>query len=809
MDSATESCVTDIIQETLCEALDFVRESLLVAISAREEEKEQRLNVAWLKLKCTICRTRSRFQHLQQNQLYTWAPVSQPPLSLEHFEGHLPGHIKSLWPPSRPGTDEKPGLKYTEAEHQAVVLGLKKQKQEEIQEIKEESMLNTVRLKQEHVTVIQQLEQTIEDLRSKIAELERQQHPLPDHDVSTQEQECGADESLFPELCHVDLQTETCALLALEAKSVQTSPTYESFTFKVPSSEQGSSEHPLPTLSEPSSGVVTESQPAGTSSSKAEQFVCTCHQQQWPPPPPPPPLPGLAGLPPPPPAQSFSAMTLPPAPPPPPPLPGQTLLYPPPPPPPPLPGQAAMLPPPPPLPGSGAPPPPPPLPGSGAPPPPPPLPGSGAPPPPPPLPGSGAPPPPPPLPGSGAPPPPPPLPGSAAPPPPPPLPGSGAPPPPPGAPPLPPGACNLPLPSSLGSLPPPLPFGLYALGAAQEKSPRKGLVEPPHPMKPLYWTRIQLHARKEVNPLIWEKIEEPSVDFEEFVDLFSKTAVKEKKKPLSDTITRSKTKQVVKLLNNKRSQAVGILMSSLHLDMKDIQHSVLNLDNTVVDLETLQALYENRAQADEVEKIEKHIKSTKEKDGAKPLDKPEQFLLQLSQIPEFSGRVFCILFRSTFSECISSIQRKLEILQKGCKTLQSGSGVLRVLGLVLAFGNYMNGGNRTRGQADGFALDILPKLKDVKSSDNSRSLLSYIVAYYLRHFDEDAGRETCVYPLPEPHDLFQASQMKFEDFNKDLLKLRKDLRGQSQTGYKAKVSLVKRLSVTANQRPCYFGRDSK
>lgn len=30
--------------------------------------------------------------------------------------------------------------------------------------------------------------------------------------------------------------------------------------------------------------------------------------------------------------------------------------------------------------------------------------------------------------------------------------------------------------------------------------------------------------------------------------------------------------QVMKLLNNKRSQAVGILMSSLHLDMKDIQH---------------------------------------------------------------------------------------------------------------------------------------------------------------------------------------------------------------------------------------------
>ncbi|KAM9462491.1 formin-2 [Clarias gariepinus] len=748
-----------------------------------------------------------------QDQLYTWAPVSQPPLSLEHFEGRLPGHITSLWHQPRPGTEDRPGLKYSEAEHQAIVLGLKKQQQEEIQEIQEESVLNTVRLKQEHVTVIQQLEQTIEDLRSKIAELERQQHPLQDHDVTTQEQECGGDESFLPDMCHVDLQTETCALLVLEAKSVQTSPTNESFTIKVPSSEQSGSEQRLPTLSEQPVGAA-EPQSAVTGSPKSGQFVCVCQQQQWPTPPPPPPLPGLPVLPlapplpgvpppPPPPPPLLESMipqpdtTLPPAPPPPPPpppLPGQTLLHPPPPPPlpgsalptppppPPLPGQAAMHPPPPPpLPGAGVPPPPPPLPGAGVPPPPPPLPGAGGPPPPPPLPGAGGPPPPPPLPGAGGPPPPPPLPGAGGPPPPPPLPGAGAPPPPP-PPPPPPGLTGPPAPpfvhlhSNLGSLPPPLPLGFFALATAQEKSPRKGLVEPPHPMKPLYWTRIQLHARKEVTPLVWEKIEEPSVDFQEFVELFSKTAVKEKKKPLSDTITRTKTKQVVKLLNNKRSQAVGILMSSLHLDMKDIQHAILNLDNTVVDLETLQALYENRAQADEVEKIDKHIKSTKEKEGAKPLDKPEQFLFQLSQIPEFSARVFCILFQSTFSECISSILRKLEILQRVCKMLQSGSGVMRVLGLILAFGNFMNGGNRTRGQADGFALDILPKLKDVKSSDNSRSLLSYIVSYHLRHFDEDAGRETCVYPLPEPHDLFQASQMKFEDFTKDLLKLRKDLR---------------------------------
>ncbi|XP_050806327.1 formin-2 isoform X2 [Gopherus flavomarginatus] len=541
-----------------------------------------------------------------------------------------------------------------------------------------------------------------------------------------------------------------------------------------------------------------------------------------PPPPPPPPLPGME-IPPPPPLPPLPGMGIPP-PPSPPPLPGASIPCPlpllgmgMPPPPPPLPGVGILLPPPP-LPGMEMPPPPPPLPdvGVGMPLLPPPLPGVCLPPPPPPLPGVGMPPPPPPLPGVCLPPPPPPLPGMGMPPPPPPLPGAGVPPPslplpgmgipPPALPPPPPGAALPPpaqggflptfgLPQVCGVLPPPLPVGLFVMGMNQDKGSRKHAIEPSRPMKPLYWTRIQLHSKRDSNAsLVWEKIEEPSIDYHEFEELFSKTAVKEQKKPISDTITKTKAKQVVKLLSNKRSQAVGILMSSLHLDMKDIQHAVVNLDNSVVDLETLQALYENRAQSDELEKIEKHGKSSKEKENAKSLDKPEQFLYELSLIPNFSERVFCILFQSTFSETICSVHRKLELLQKLCETLKSGSGVMQVLGLVLAFGNYMNGGNRTRGQADGFGLDILPKLKDVKSSDNSRSLLSYIVSYYLRNFDEDAGKEQCIFPLSEPQDLFQASQMKFDDFQKDLRKLKKDLRAcETQAGKVYQVSLEEHI----------------
>ncbi|XP_051871174.1 formin [Pristis pectinata] len=409
------------------------------------------------------------------------------------------------------------------------------------------------------------------------------------------------------------------------------------------------------------------------------------------------------------------------------------------------------------LPGSGPPPPPPPpLPGSG-PPPPPPLPGSG-PPPPPPLPGSG-PPPPPPLPGSG-PPPPPPLPGSG-PPPPPPLPGSGPPP------------------------PPPLPFGnpnTTNFSSTKGRSVRKPIIEPRLPMKPLYWTRIQLKDSRDAEmSTIWESLEEPCIqDAEKFEELFSKAAIKEKKKPLSDTYQKTnKTKKIVKLLDGKRSQAVGILISSLHLEMKDIQQAILNLDNSVVDLETLQALYDNKAQPEELLKISKYYEKSKEEE-IKLLDKPEQFLYELSQIPNFAERTNCIIFQSAFMEGISTVRRKAENVLRLSKSLKDNESVKIVLGLILAFGNHMNGGNRTRGQADGFGLEILPKLKDVKSRDNQISLVDFVASYYLHHFDKDAGTDKSIYPLPEPQELLQASQVKFEDLTKELRKLKKDLAAKNE-----------------------------
>lgn len=293
-------------------------------------------------------------------------------------------------------------------------------------------------------------------------------------------------------------------------------------------------------------------------------------------------------------------------------------------------------------------------------------------------------------------------------------------------------------------------------------------------MKPLYWTRIQIQDNN--TNTLWNRLEEPNiVNTSEFEDLFAKTTTQSKRKPLSEAYEKkAKARKIIKLLDGKRSQAVGILISSLHLEMKDIQQAVLTVDHSVVDLETIEALYENRAQPEELERIKKHYETSAEEE-VKLLDKPEQFLYELSQIPDFAGRACCIIFQSAFIDGIASIQRKLSTLSSVCKALLESDSVREVMGLVLALGNHMNGGNRTRGQADGYGLEILPRLKDVKSRDNRISLVDYVVSYYLHNVDKNAGTDKSTFPLPEPQDVFLAAQVKFDDLNRDLRQLGRDL----------------------------------
>uniref|UniRef100_A0A8B9HD31 Formin 1 n=1 Tax=Astyanax mexicanus TaxID=7994 RepID=A0A8B9HD31_ASTMX len=566
-------------------------------------------------------------------------------------EERTPGRLQAIWPPPKPkDEEEKIGLKYTEAEHQAALLQLKRECKEELESLEADFKLQVFRLREDHTESVSKLQGFIAELKEQYKHSHRD---LRDVAVSTED---NATPRSFRTVC---IQTDR-----------------ETFIKPVEDAESNSALSPQPTVPKKLDIAYINLSLSGKKPVDKQEQPPLLDQ------PPPPPLP-----PPPVPDQSEPASNI--APPPPPSLPGTNYTNGPPPPPPPVPDQSEPA-------SNIAPPTFPSLPGTND------------------------------------------INGPPPPPPPPPITGSGLPPPP-------------PAPSS--SLLPPTGSGWFSSRCCT--------------MTFIYTGTISKYQ--------WEPA---IINTNEFAELFAKMSTPAKRKPLSEAYEKKvKAKKIIKVLDGKRSQAVGILISSLHLDMKDIQQAVLMLDNSVVDLDAIEALYENRAQPEELERIRKHYE-TSDEEHIKMLDKPEQFLYELSQIPEFSLRAHCIILQSTFADTIASIKRKTEIVLRVCQELL-GDSVREVLGLVLALGNYMNGGSRTRGQADGFDLDILPKLKDVKSKDNRISLLDYVVSYYLHNHDENAGTEDCICPLPEPQDVFLAAQVKFEDLNRELRKLGRDLAGES------------------------------
>ena len=66
-------------------------------------------------------------------------------------------------------------------------------------------------------------------------------------------------------------------------------------------------------------------------------------------------------------------------------------------------------------------------------------------------------------------------------------------------------------------------------------------------------------------------------------------------------------------------------------------------------------------------------------------------------------------------DAIADIEIRMNNIKHVCNLLNNGTHLKQVFQVVLTCGNYMNGGNTQRGQADGFNIDILPKLKVIRN----------------------------------------------------------------------------------------------
>ncbi|XP_036398074.1 disheveled-associated activator of morphogenesis 1 isoform X2 [Megalops cyprinoides] len=356
---------------------------------------------------------------------------------------------------------------------------------------------------------------------------------------------------------------------------------------------------------------------------------------------------------------------------------------------------------------------------------------------------------PPPPPPGGMPPPPPPPPGGAPPPPPPP---PGGPPPPPGLPPF-------------GGVPPP-PGA--PMGPALKK---KNIPQPSNPLKSFNWAKL---AENKLEGTVWTEVDDIRVfkilDLEDIEKTFS--AYQRQQKETEDDSLSSKKVKELSVIDGRRAQNCNILLSRLKLSNEEIKRAILTMDEQEdLPKDMLEQLLKFVPEKSDVDLLEEH------KHELDRMAKADRFLYEMSRINHYQQRLQSLYFKKKFAERIAEIKPKVEALTKASKEVLHSRNLRQLLEVVLAFGNYMNKGQR--GNAYGFKVSSLNKIADTKSSiDKNITLLHYLITILEKKYPKVAMFHEDLENVPE------AAKVNMTELEKDINNLRSGLKNvESELDY--------------------------
>lgn len=246
------------------------------------------------------------------------------------------------------------------------------------------------------------------------------------------------------------------------------------------------------------------------------------------------------------------------------------------------------------------------------------------------------------------------------------------------------------------------------------------------PVKKLNWTKTPPAALAKT---VWSKVKDDTVAVDEdaIVELFAAApaaspgaaapageggGAETGKKPAGPTI--------VSLLDMQRANNVGIMLSRIKMPFAEIREALLAMDDAKLGGQALRSIAQFAPTQEEVEMI-------REYQGDRALlGSAERFFLEISQVPNLATRLQTCIFKESFSALLGDIEPELATLETACKEVRTSGALLRLLEVILAVGNLLNGGS-FRGGAYGFKLDCLLKLADTKAADRKTTLLTFLV----------------------------------------------------------------------------------
>uniref|UniRef100_A0A3Q3JFF5 Uncharacterized protein n=1 Tax=Monopterus albus TaxID=43700 RepID=A0A3Q3JFF5_MONAL len=313
--------------------------------------------------------------------------------------------------------------------------------------------------------------------------------------------------------------------------------------------------------------------------------------------------------------------------------------------------------------------------------------------------------------------------------------------------------------------PPPPP------GAPLEAAKKKNIPQPSNPLKSFNWSKLP-----ETEGTIWKEIDDLKVfkvlDLEEFQRTFSAYQrpqnlypSKEREHTLYVEDDQPLVKKVKELsvIDGRRAQNCNILLSRLKLTNEEIRKAILTMDEQEdLPKDMLEQLLKFVPEKNDIELLEEH------KHELDRMAKADRFLYEMSRINHYQQRLQALYFKKKFAEKVTEVKPKIKALCLASREVVQSMSLRQLLEVVLAFGNYMNKGQR--GNAYGFKVSSLSKMADTKSSiDKNITLLHYMITVLEKKYPKVEAFSEELQNVPE------AAKVNMTDLEKDIGSLRSGL----------------------------------
>lgn len=296
---------------------------------------------------------------------------------------------------------------------------------------------------------------------------------------------------------------------------------------------------------------------------------------------------------------------------------------------------------------------------------------------------------------------------------------------------------------------------------------KKCVPQPSNPLKSFNWSKL---PECKVQGTIWTELDDTrlykQLDLQEVDRLFSayqKNGIMSVEGSIEDLRlmgTMGRRHKVISVIDSRRAQNCTILLSKLKMSNDDITRAIMTMDAR------------DQFPVDMVEQMLKFTPSPEERalldEHAEEIDhlaRADRFLFELSKVTHYEQRLRTLHYKKKFTIWLSELRPKIQAVLEASKEVQRSKRLKRMLELILAFGNYMNRGQR--GNAVGFKLNSLTRIADTKSSCNKNMTLLHFMADTC----DQKFRECLFLEADLPH-VKDAAKVNMKELEKDMTGLR-------------------------------------